>query len=387
LIVGDADRISQILINLVGNAAKFTQNGRIVLRVRHQATTDESGRLCFEVEDTGIGIPADKQALVFEAFQQVDASTTRRYGGAGLGLAICVQLVKHLGGSISLNSREGVGSTFSFDVVVRRANVQEASESFAPPSDHTLRFTANPKVLAVAEDNPINRRVLVGMLEEIGHVSVTVDNGRDLLTLLRSPEAATFDAVLVDLQMPEVSGLDVAKAVRDDEAQRGGRRTPIFAVTAHAMKGDRERCLEAGMDGHLVKPIEPDRLFDLLESIPERGPAVDSGGFWKQVARRKELGRELATLFETELPPIWSTVLHSAKVQDADRMIDVAHRLAGSLANFHATTARDAARRLESAARQGDWELASRTIPVLRVWIERSIAELHGLLALEIDAA
>jgi signal transduction histidine kinase/CheY-like chemotaxis protein/HPt (histidine-containing phosphotransfer) domain-containing protein len=387
VLVGDAARIRQILMNLAGNAAKFTDRGRITLRVRFAETNEHRGRLYFEVEDTGIGIPADKQAVVFEAFQQVDDTTTRRYGGAGLGLAICVELVRRLGGSISLKSEEGVGSTFSFDVGVRQADDGHDSSEVTTLSDHTLRFTSTPKVLAVAEDNPINRRVLVGMLEEIGHAPIAVEDGRSLINLLRSPDGEAIDGVLLDLQMPELSGVDVAKTIRAAEAASGGRRMPIIAVTAHAMKGDRERCLQAGMDDYLVKPVEPNKLFEVLESIPPRGPAIESAGFRRQIGGRMDLGRELTTIFATELPELSSAALEAIERRDSARLIDVAHRLAGSLANFHATTARDLARRLELAAREGNWDAAQRTLPVLRLWIDRSLAELDKLLAVEVGAA
>jgi CheY-like chemotaxis protein len=386
-LVGDAARIRQILINLVGNAAKFTDRGRITLRVRYAAANGNRGRLYFEVEDTGIGIPKNKQSLVFEAFQQVDDTTTRRYGGAGLGLAICVELVRRLGGSISLKSTEGAGSIFSFDVGVRRADDSHDATEITTLSDHTLRFTTSAKVLAVAEDNPVNRRVLVGMLEEIGHAPIAVEDGRSLITLLRSPDGEAIDGVLLDLQMPELGGVDVTKAIRDAEAAAGGGRLPIIAVTAHAMKGDRERCLEAGMDDYLVKPVEPNKLFEVLEAISPRRPAIESAGFRRQIGGRKELGRELTTMFATELPQLTSAALEAIEHRDSARLIDVAHRLAGSLANFHATTARDLARRLELAAREGDWEAVRRTLPVLRLWIDRSLAELHALLAVEVGAA
>ena len=387
VLVGDAARIRQILINLVGNAAKFTERGGVTLRVQFVPATNGRGRLHFEVEDTGIGIPADKQALVFEAFQQVDATTTRRYGGAGLGLAICVQLVHRLGGVLSLKSEEGVGSTFSFDVGVRPADALLASTETPTPSDYTVHLTSAPKVLAVAEDNPVNRRVLVGMLEEIGHVSIAVEDGRSLLALIESPEGAAIDAVLLDLQMPELGGVDVTKTIRDKEAARGGRQLPIIAVTAHAMKGDRERCLDAGMDEYLVKPVDPNRLFEVLEAVKARGPAIEAAGFRRQIAGRRELGRELASIFEAELPGLSSAAVQAIENRDSFRLIDVAHRLAGSLANFHAMTARDLARRLELEAREANWDAVQRTFPVLRLWIDRSLAELHALLAVEVGAA
>ena len=141
------------------------------------------------------------------------------------------------------------------------------------------------------------------------------------------------------------------------------------------------------MDDYLVKPVEPNKLFEVLEEISPRGPAIDSAGFRRQIGGRRELGRELTTIFATELPELSSAALDAIERRDSARLIDVAHRLAGSLANFHATTARDLARRLELAAREGNWDAVRRTLPVLRLWIDRSLAELHALLAVEVGAA
>jgi len=386
VVVGDPVRIRQILINLVGNAAKFTERGRITLRVGFERDANGCGRLHFDVEDTGIGIPPEKQAIVFEAFQQVDASATRRYGGVGLGLAICDQLVRALDGTIALKSEEGVGTTFSFDVAVRETAADHAAEIPGPPSDHAIRVTSDPKVLAVAEDNPINRRVVIGMLEEMGHVSLTAENGRELLALLGAPEGAAIDAVLLDLQMPELGGLEVCELIRQDESNMGRARLTIIAVTAHAMKGDRERCLETGMDEYLVKPIEPERLYEALESVATH-PAIDRAGLWRQIAGRRELGSELVAIFEQELPGLWLTLTEGLKARDAVNVIDTSHRLAGSLGNFHAMTARDLARRAEAAVRSEDWKAVERTVSVLRIWIDRSLAELHEAIAEERGAA
>jgi signal transduction histidine kinase/CheY-like chemotaxis protein/HPt (histidine-containing phosphotransfer) domain-containing protein len=388
VLVGDAARIRQILINLVGNAAKFTEHGAISLRVRFEPSERDRGRLFIDVEDTGIGIPVDKQAVVFEAFQQVDASTTRRYGGAGLGLAICVQLVRLMNGSISLKSEAGAGSTFSFDVEVRRASDAEAAVSVpASTPELTVARTSSPKVLAAAEDNPVNRRVLVGMLEEMGHAVLTAENGRELLSLLDGPEGSAVDGVLLDLQMPEVDGLEVVRRIRDKEEKSSSRQLPIVAVTAHAMKGDRERCLAAGADDYLVKPIEPARLFEIIERLaPTRG-SVDRSGFWRQIAGRRELGRELLAMFEVDSSSLWTEAQSRFETRDSTGLADTAHRLAGSLANFHAPAAREAARRLENAARANDWDSAERTLPILRLLTERAVAELHACLAVETDAA
>ena len=412
-LVGDPTRLSQILVNLVGNAIKFTDRGEVVLHVELETETETEARLHFSVTDTGNGIPRERQAAIFEAFSQADASTTRRYGGTGLGLAISSSLVELMGGTIWVESELGRGSTFHFTVAVgvatrllperraerdrslagvralivddnatnrhflqelfanwemvpmavpsgaaalavleqggqtesdfdllvtdvlmpdmdgfalleklranpkfaslpvvmlssagsqRGARVQElgvsahlikpakqselreavttalgksrSAEEVPPASDLPSPRPSPPLRVLLAEDNAINQKVATSVLEKRGHTVTVAATGREVLLAC---ESGTFDLVLMDVQMPEMDGLDATRAIREREKQTGGR-LPIIAMTAHAMTGDRERCLAAGMDGYVAKPLNPESLWKAIEEcVPDpREPALRS---------------------------------------------------------------------------------------------------------------
>ena len=407
-LIGDPGRLRQVILNLVGNAIKFTERGEIVLRVVVNAELENGVRLRFAVTDTGIGIPPDKQKVIFEAFTQADGSATRRYGGTGLGLAICSQLVDHMGGQITVESQVGAGTTFTFDtdfefepsaahsaaeqtqvsladrrilvvddnatnrsiftsILDRRqvralsvesgpaalAALQRAHEAGAPfdlvlmdlqmpgmdgiavaeriledpkltlpiilltsagrsgdatrcrelgvagyltkpvmsgelieaievilggaarPSSalvtrHSLQEAHHRLRLLLAEDNPVNRSMVVRMLGKRGHEVLAVENGREVLSAL---ETGTFDLILMDVQMPELDGFETTAAIREKESGTN-RHIPIVALTAHAMKGDQERCLAAGMDGYASKPIQTRELMKVIEDLVSRGDPV-----------------------------------------------------------------------------------------------------------------
>lgn len=260
-VVADEGRLRQILVNLAGNAVKFTEQGEIRLELRLAMTGSHTARLHGSVTDTGIGIAPDKQKSIFEAFMQADNSISRRFGGTGLGLAITARLVESMGGSIRLHSRPGEGSTFTFDIPVELpAEEVSASDpvSAAPePAPRTLR-------VLVAEDNPINQQIVVTLLAGRGHTIKVVGNGK-----LAVEEAASgqYDVILMDVQMPEVDGLEATRAIREREKRLGAPRIPIVALTAHAMAGDRERCLEAGMDTYLSKPFKARELHNMLAAL------------------------------------------------------------------------------------------------------------------------
>ena len=245
---GDAGRLRQVILNLAGNALKFTQRGEIRVRVGLAGELNGEVELLFLVSDTGIGIPKDKQAAIFEPFRQVDGSTTRLYGGTGLGLAICARLVGLLGGYMWLESEPGAGSTFHFTARFERSPEAAAAASASTPAPEQVH---RPLRILLAEDNPINEKMTVRMLERCGHRVTAVHNGREALERL---EQEGCDLVLMDVQMPEMDGLEAARAIRERERRTGGH-VPIVAMTAHAMQGDRERCLEAGMDGYVSKPV------------------------------------------------------------------------------------------------------------------------------------
>jgi CheY-like chemotaxis protein len=259
VIRSDPTRLRQVVTNLLGNALKFTPEGDIRVQVENEDRSGEDLTLHFTVSDTGIGIHPQKKETIFEAFRQEDTSMTRKYGGTGLGLTICARLVRMMQGRIWVESELGQGSSFHFTVRVRVGcePVSRAPRPAAPALAH------GPKLhILVADDNAINQRVARKLLEHRGHSVSVVANGREAVEVC---ERETFDAILMDVQMPEMDGLEATALLRSKE-QATGRHVPIIALTAHAMKGDEERCLRAGMDGYVSKPIKPDELFSAIEA-------------------------------------------------------------------------------------------------------------------------
>lgn len=251
-LIGDNMRVRQVLINLLGNAVKFTDSGEIEVNITRHERRTESVVLLFSVKDTGIGIPLDKQEEIFEAFHQADSSTTRKYGGTGLGLAISRKLVQLMGGTIWVESEPGRGSVFSFTarfgVAVRKNETQE------------IRIGGLDILLV--EDNPVNQKLAEALLRRQSHRVTIARNGREALDYFRD---GRFDLILMDVQMPEMDGLEATRAIRQIERERGGR-TRIIAMTAFDQDGDRARCLEAGMDNFLSKPIDARQLNSAITS-------------------------------------------------------------------------------------------------------------------------
>jgi signal transduction histidine kinase/CheY-like chemotaxis protein len=272
---GDPDRLRQVLLNLIGNAVKFTETGSIALSIRRDSELNGSTSLHFEVRDTGIGIPADKCSVIFESFRQADGSTTRRYGGTGLGLTICSRLVELMGGTIWVESEFGRGSAFQFTArfgLVSSSSEDLANMARAVAASKPTVPSAEPATflrILVAEDNAINQRLATRLLEKRGHkVSVTA-TGREALEMLAQ---GNFDLVLMDVQMPDMDGLQATGLIRERE-NRLGLHTPIIALTAHTMKGDRERCLDAGMDDFITKPVNAAELIAMVESTAAAFPS------------------------------------------------------------------------------------------------------------------
>jgi CheY-like chemotaxis protein len=261
----DPTRLRQILINLVSNGIKFTREGRVRLEV---ATIEREGGpwLRFRVEDTGVGIAPETLPRIFEAFTQGDTSTTRRFGGTGLGLAICRRLADLLGGTIEARSEPAVGSTFDLclpadasELWTRQIRIQQPKPKIDPPTQ-PVQLERTPRIL-VAEDNPVNALVAIGQLRGLGYEAESVTDGHQVLEALRQKE---FDLVLMDCQMPGIDGYETTRRMRREETEKGSPRLPVIAVTAHAMTGDREKCLEAGMDDYLAKPFRAEQLGALL---------------------------------------------------------------------------------------------------------------------------
>jgi PAS domain S-box-containing protein len=257
-VLGDSVRLRQVLVNLLGNAVKFTRSGLVKVRARSESRGDA---LClyFSVTDTGIGIPAAEQAAIFEPFRQADNSIVRSYGGTGLGLSICNRLVGLMGGQIGVESEYGAGSTFWFTVRMEHAQAADADELDSGPDERTAP-AGRPLRILLAEDNGVNRMVVERLLAKHGHSVHAVENGRDAVA---AAAGETYDVILMDVQMPVMDGLEATAAIRHMQSSTASR-VPIIALTAHAMQGDRERFLASGMDAHVSKPI---RIQELLNSI------------------------------------------------------------------------------------------------------------------------
>lgn len=274
-VMADAHRLRQVVINLVGNAIKFTQTGAIEVHVSAKPTSENETLLTVAVTDTGIGISPEKLSSVFEAFTQADGSITRQYGGTGLGLAISSRLADLMGGSLQVESQLGVGSRFWFALpceVLQIAGVNERREAI---HETTVQTKALALHVLLAEDNLVNRTLASKMLERAGHRVTCAEDGMDALEKVTRDTG--FDVVLMDLQMPRMGGFETTAKIRLWEAETGQLRIPIIALTAHAMKGDDERCLEAGMDDYLTKPINRAALQEkLLHWGAARGlPAIE----------------------------------------------------------------------------------------------------------------
>jgi signal transduction histidine kinase len=265
-LAGDPLRLGQILLNLAGNALKFTDRGAITVRARLVEDGPDDVLLRWEVRDTGIGIAAEDQKRLFTAFEQADGSLTRKYGGTGLGLAISKRLVALMGGEIGLESAPGQGSTFWFTVRLDKADAEIQAEPRAErgaAEANLLVRHAGTRVL-LAEDEPINQEVSRGLIEAVGlHVDLAQDGAEAVALARREPYAL----ILMDMQMPRLNGLDATRAIRLDSLNRD---TPILAMTANAFGEDRESCLAAGMNDHIAKPIEPEVLFEALLRWLER---------------------------------------------------------------------------------------------------------------------
>ncbi len=261
---GDLARLRQVMFNLLGNAIKFTEAGWVHFRVDAGRGAGNRAALRFRVSDTGVGIPPEKLAAVFEPFSQVDSSTTRRFGGTGLGLAISRQLVRMMGGDIRVDSAPGSGSTFTVTLGLRR--VDSLAGQGAPPGKERTESgngasRGRPLKILLADDNTFNRKLAMILLERKGHHVVSVGNGEEALAAFGKER---FDLVLMDIEMPVMDGLQAARRIREDSRER---HIPIIAMTAHAMRGDEERFLRAGMDAYVSKPINSEKLLEAIHRI------------------------------------------------------------------------------------------------------------------------
>lgn len=263
-VMGDVSRLRQVLINLVGNALKFTEMGEVTVRAKVVSQDEADVVVQFTVQDTGIGIPKDRQSQIFDAFVQADGSTTRKYGGTGLGLAIASQIVERMDGKIWVESEVGIGSQFHFTARFGKADVEVSSVTDSKMEEGaTETDTQKALHILVVEDNLVNQRLALKLLQNQGHDVVVAGNGRDALDVWAQGD---FDLVLMDMQMPEMDGFEATQKIRSIEQAMGGR-VPIVAMTAHAMVGDREKCLAAGMDDYISKPIHVETLTKVIRDL------------------------------------------------------------------------------------------------------------------------
>jgi len=512
-LIGDPGRLRQVLVNLAGNAIKFTEKGEVLIEIAKQSRHNANVELHFKVSDTGIGIPAEKHQLLFHAFTQADSSTTRKYGGTGLGLAISARLVELMGGKIWLESVEGQGSTFHFTVCYAQDPLKIEVPSPGPVTDlkdvsvlvvddnatnrrilydmasrwgmkpvavdgaeaavavidaagqrrdcfpviltdahmpgidgfqlceaircrpdygdakilmltsdgrpgdaercrelgisayllkpvmkadlrtailtvlghghsdngavrplvtrHTLRESSRKLNILVAEDNAVNQAVVLRVLEKMGHTAVLARNGKEALTLAFSQK---FDLAFMDVQMPEMDGLASTEAIRQRE-KSGGTHLAIFAMTAHAMKGDRERCLQAGMDGYIMKPIRFSDIQKTLASFPTAStePAPNPCGkvSWGKAEALDRLGgdedllRELCQIFLDESPKLLQKLREGIANADPEAVMRAAHSLKGELGYLGAAKAVQAARELEDMGHEKNLSRATEVFTVL----------------------
>ncbi|MEC5386116.1 PAS domain S-box protein [Uliginosibacterium sp. H3] len=373
VVCGDPHRLRQVLLNLLSNAIKFTAAGSVDVDVTLDAISGKRADICFSVKDSGIGIPADKLELIFESFSQADTSTTRRYGGTGLGLAICRRLVAGMGGQIWVDSEPGRGSTFFFSVVLDLASEEEEAASLA-----LLRTpqAMRPLHLLLAEDNPVNQTLAVRMLNSMGHSVELVENGQECIDKLRAHGAnlPAFDAVLMDLQMPIMGGLEACSLIRAHEKQHEEAHMPIIAMTAHALRGDRERCFEAGMDGYVTKPVLAGALHaELLRVLSpadaaaltgdtgayamngtEAGSNFDRNWMLTQIGGDEELMHEVIGIFLSGYDEMQADLQRAAAGSDGKSVREAAHSIKGAVGNFGATHAVAAALALENAGEDGN---------------------------------
>jgi CheY-like chemotaxis protein len=364
-IASDAGRLRQVLVNLIDNAVKFTDSGGVeveVAEVPSVATADRDRARCelvFSVRDTGFGIPEGQVERLFEPFTQADASVTRRFGGTGLGLTISKRLCERLGGRIWVESEVNRGSTFHFTIVAKTEAMPDAAPAPAPrvaPPGTEPRTNGKLRIL-LAEDNAVNQKVAKLLLEQLGYRDVdAVGNGLEVIAAL---ERQGYDLVLMDVQMPEMDGFDATRWIRG----RWKRVPKIIALTAHALSGDRERCLQAGMDGYLAKPIQiaeleaelarvcatappaarpspvagPQRLASLLQQIPDV-PVVS----------------EIVDDFAAEARAAEDALRRAFAAEDGKAARRIAHTLGSTAAMVGATELSGLAREIERLASAGD---------------------------------
>jgi two-component system sensor histidine kinase/response regulator len=392
-LMGDPLRLGQVLVNLVSNAVKFTEHGEVAVHVRLAERAGGRVRLAVEVRDSGIGMTGEQVGRLFQAFTQADGSTTRKYGGTGLGLTISRRLIELMGGSIEVDSVPDRGSTFRFTAWLGLGRAQAPSERAAQAPATSLQGVH----LLLAEDNQINRQIAVELLEGAGAKVQVAGNGSEALETLAAVAPGAYDAVLMDVQMPEMDGLEATRRIRADARYA---RLPVIAMTASAMVEERERCVAAGMNDHIAKPIEPEVMFQTLArwvgrragasapiaaagaALPEVA-GLDAAAGLKRVGGNHRLYLELLRQFCVEETGAGPRVAAALAAKDRATAERVAHTVKGVAASigFGELAARAGA--LEQAIRAGHG--IETPLSEFEAALARDVAALAGALPAETD--
>ena len=375
----DPVRLCQVLVNLIGNAIKFTEQGGITLALAW-ADPGVSTELRFTVADTGIGIDPAKLDTIFEAFTQADGSITRKYGGTGLGLSISNKLVQLMGGRMWAESQAGQGTRFHFTLpLAAPGGLIQPAPGGAPAPSRPAQSPAHLNIL-LAEDNAVNQTLATALLQKLGHQVLVVGDGAQAVAEFLLGD---FDLILMDVMMPDMDGLEATRHIRGEESARRGRRIPIIAMTANAMTGDRERCLEAGMDGYVSKPINPQWLSQEIERVmanqPESPaptdaastepvtdlPVYDRAAALARIDGDADLLDSLLDMFRNDAQRYLDEVRRRLAEADLPLLGQTAHTLKGVLGTFVAGRAEQVARALENAAKHGDASSCRALVPEL----------------------
>ncbi|WP_316896324.1 response regulator [Pseudodesulfovibrio indicus] len=395
-LLGDPSRLRQIIINLVGNAIKFTETGGVTVAVSmtEQPESTKPGTpltLRFAVSDTGVGIPANKQKDIFQSFLQADDSITRKYGGTGLGLAICKLLVELMGGELGLDSAEGKGSTFFFTTRLRVGDVraveaeQRAAEAVFPEME--------PINVLLADDNPLNRELASTLLTEQGHSVLAVNNGIEALNALKETD---YDLVLMDVQMPIMDGVSATRAIRNPNSGALNPGVPIVALTAHALKGDRERFLQAGMNDYISKPIKMRDFYNTLARVMSGHAAtpVDADEEQPHLAGGRPFDRETALdmlggqqkllsrmdeIFLRDVPSEMNELADFFRQGDWSNAKRLAHSIKGSARTVGAQRLGAIAEQMEYLCNQKDVPSAEKELKILESDVKSALEYISGL--------
>jgi CheY-like chemotaxis protein len=399
LVIGDPGRIRQVLTNLCDNAIKFTHQGELEVRLNLSITDADHFEAQVSVRDTGIGIAEEKKELIFESFSQADTSTTREFGGTGLGLTICAGLVELLGGKIWVESEVGKGSTFHFKLPLGRDKSDSVEQIHGEPvkklSPHASAVNntsvKNRKLrVLVAEDNPVNQLVITSLLRKWGHEVVVADNGAAAVELFSN---SPWELVLMDMQMPTMGGIEATQLIRAQEQLKELKRTPIVAVTANARPEDRQACLDAGMDDFLAKPLDQELLAHIINDwVPgnhlnssepsptaevkakdksgdfESEPHIDLKRLSDYVDDDQEMVKELLTVFRKSLIDIPQRLDAAISDKNNKQLMKIAHELKGSSASLFAMKLASIAKNAETYFR-GDrinWDEAARIVELIK---------------------